>query len=445
MKTNKEESSKLKISYKLKNEKSPKKPLLAVISFGYKEMDLLTRKPVYKPIILTTGIKLEESNWDNTRKRPIDDTLYLEQLRIAEIISDVYKLLVIKNKVVVYDDFKNELDQALGRSAQPKVIEKVRLVDFIQKYFVDSNNIEKVSKSVYKNLMGKLEEYEKQIGKHVFSNDVNEELFLDFIEFYRPYAERINAVWSIQKTFKSTLSEISRVFKIPVFDPGKELSTRDKIQAETADAVYLNMEQIQRLIDYDPEEERLYNVKFIFMILLFTGCRESDVYKIVPEGNHSVKGESFNYARYITQKTKADILCPILKPLQRMFDENKGNPPRKISQQKFNKYIKELARKSELDEQVTVSYTDSTGKKKKLTKYLFEFISSHTGRRSFITNLINFIPLPTLTKITGHKLADKSIIFAYNKMTLLENAVMFCNQVRKASEEHHEYFPIELV
>jgi integrase len=444
MKSKNEESSKLKISYQLKTEKSPLKPVIAFINFGHKEIDLLTRKVTYKPLIISTGIKLLPADWNAELKMPnkIEDRNQIYEIHRNIVI--VYDKL-IKKGAIDFDEFKEELEERILGKEKKETVVKVRLVDFIRENIVAANTIKKTSKSPYKNLIGKLEEYERQIGKFIYSKDVNEEMYLNFIEFYRPYAERINAVWAIQKVFKAVLKEIARFYKIKVFDPATELSNRDKIQAENADAVYLDMDQIQMIIDFDPEDDRLYNVKYIFMILLFTGCRESDVYKIIPEAHHSVKGTSFNYCRYITQKTVTEIICPILKPLQDMFDENKGKPPRKIAQQKLNSYVKELALKSGLDQDVSTTYTDSTGKKKKITKKLYQFISSHTGRRSFITNLINFIPLPTLTKITGHKLQDKSIIFAYNKMTLLENAVMFCNQLRRATEENHEYFPFSLV
>lgn len=442
MKSN--ELSKLKINYQLKNEKTTKKPVIVNINFGYKEMDLLTRKFKYKPVIIPTGIKLLPSEWDAVNKMPLKLEDRNRLYEINAIINQVYQYLSLKGKVF-YLDFKEELEEKLRGKEKVVEIERIKVSDFILNQIITSDRLKKTSKTPYKNLANKLKEFEKQIGKPVMSNNIDEQLFLEFMDFIRSKVNKINAVWAMQKVFKATLHEISRLYKINVFEPGVQLSNRDKIQAETADAVYLNMEQIQRIIDYDPEEDRLYNVKYIFMILLFTGCRESDVYKIVPEKEHSVKGISFKYVRYITQKTEAEILCPILKPLQDMFDENEGKPPRKIAQQNLNSYLKELAKRCELDEEVTTTYTDSNGKKQMIKKKLYDFITSHTGRRSFITNLINFIPLPTLTKITGHKLQDKSIIFAYNKMSLLENAVMFFKQVGRATEENPEYFPFELV
>ena len=102
-----------------------------------------------------------------------------------------------------------------------------------------------------------------------------------------------------------------------------------------------------------------------------------------------------------------------------MFDKNQGKPPRKLALHKLNSYLKELVIRCKLDEEVSTSHTDSNGKKQTVKEKLYDFISSHTRRRSFITNLINFIPIPILTKMTRHKLQDKNIIFAYNKRPCL--------------------------
>ena len=441
MKSN--ELSKLKINYQLKNEKSVKKPVIVNINFGYKELDLLTRKYKYKPVIMPTGIKLLPGEWDAVNKMPLNLEDRNRLYEINTIINQVYQYLSLKGKVF-YLDFKEELEEKLRGKEKVHDIKLIKISDFILNHIITSDRLTDGTKSNYKNLANKLEEFEKQKGIAVTSNNLDEGLYLNIMDFVRSMVNKINAVWTIQKIFKSVLHEISRFYKISVFEPGKELSIRDKVQSENADAVYLNMEQIQKIIDFHPKEDRLKNAKYIFMILLFTGCRVSDVYKISPDNKYSSKGTSFNYVRYTTQKTETEIICPILKPLQLMFDKNKGKPPRKLSLHKLNSYLRELAMRCHLDEEVSTSHTDSNGKKKIVKKKFHEFISSHTGRRSFITNLINFVPIPILTKITGHKLQDKNIIFAYNKLTLLENAVMFYKQLPRITSENSEYFPFQL-
>lgn len=443
MKSN--ELSKLKINYQLKNEKTARRPVIVNINFGYKEMDLLTRTYKYRPLIISTGIKLLPEEWDAENKMPLNVEDRNRLYEINSIINQVFLYLSLKGSVS-YQDFKYELEEKIkGKEKKVVEIQRIKITDFIENHIRTNERITKGTRALYKNLANKIEDFEKKKGVALMSNNLDEKLFLEFMDSVREKVGRINSVWSIQKAFKATLHEIARFYKVDVFDPGEELASRDKVQSENADAVYLNMDQIQEIIKFNPKESSLKNAKFVFMTLLFTGCRESDVYKIYPETKHSAKGVTFNYVRYISQKTETEIICPILKPLQDMYDANDGRPPRKISQQKLNKYIKEIVRYCGLDEDVITTYTDSKGKKQMIRKKLHEFVTSHTGRRSFVTNLINFIPLPTLTKITGHKLQDKSIIFAYNKMTLVENAVMFWKLLKQVTKENVEYFPFRLV
>ncbi len=256
---------------------------------------------------------------------------------------------------------------------------------------------------------------------------------------------RINSVWTVQKVFKATLHEITRKYKIKIFDPTLELSSKDKIQFANIDSIYLNFEQIKIIIDHEPSTDSLKNTKLILLTLLFTGCRESDVYKIQPNNTYCKNGISFNYARYFSLKTDTEIIVPILKPLEDAFEKNGGNPAYPISQQKFNEYVKVLIEECELDEVVTTSFIDATGKKQFETKNLYDFVSSHIGRRSFVTNLINHIPITILTKITGHTLKDKSIIFGYNKISTLDNAVLFRKQLQQACIDHPDHFLFNLV
>ena len=128
-----------------------------------------------------------------------------------------------------------------------------------------------------------------------------------------------------------------------------------------------------------------------------------------------------------------------------MFDKFNGESPKKVAQQTFNDDVKMLAMQCKLNEEVTVSHTDAKGVKQFVTKKFYQFVSSHIGRRSFITNLINYIPIPILTKITGHVIQDNEIIYGYNKISLIENASLFRRLLTRVIEENKEDFPLKLV
>ena len=107
-----------------------------------------------------------------------------------------------------------------------------------------------------------------------------------------------------------------------------------------------------------------------------------------------------------------------------------------------------------MNDEITLSYTNAHGKKEFVTQKLFDFVSSHIGRRSFITNLINFVPITVLSKITGHAnsipipefdLSDTSVIFKYNKISLIDNAARFVKELKQQVKSNRDYFPFELV
>ena len=127
------------------------------------------------------------------------------------------------------------------------------------------------------------------------------------------------------------------------------------------------------------------------------------------------------------------------------FKANNDQPPHSISAQKFNDYVKDLAKFAGLTEDVTLSFTNSYGKKEYEVKPFHQFVTSHIGRRSFITNLINYIPVTILSKITGHSLTNKNVIFSYNKISLLDNSVMFVKELKRVQENYVEEVSIELV
>ncbi|MBI1836432.1 MAG: hypothetical protein HYR91_04115 [Flavobacteriia bacterium] len=435
---------KLIINYSLKSGIQGEIPIIATLNFGYKEFDVLKNEFIYKPLRYYIGLKLKKEEWDAKSKIPYNKSKYAELLKIEEQIINTFKYLEHK-KDLTPENFKLELDSKIKGKEDSKIIQRLRIVDFIREEIIKTKAIKSESLKPYTGLANKLEKFEEKIGKLIYTNDLNEELYLQFINEAKNRLSKINGVWAIQKTFKATINEISRKYKITIFNPTVDLAQKDKIQAVSVDAIYLNFHHINSIIKYKPETEKLKNTKLILLTLLFTGCRESDVYKIIPIEGTDKNGNKFLYARYLSQKTDTEIVVPILKPLENALKENKFQPPNPISQQKFNEYVKELVALAKLKDDVTISFVNAQGKKEFQTKKFYDFVTSHIGRRSFVTNLINYVPITILTKITGHTLKDKSIIFGYNKISLIDNAIQFRKILKQACDENKDHFVFKLV
>lgn len=441
---------KLKINFSLKSGIEGEKPLIASLNFGYKEFDALKQNYVYKPLRYYTGMKMHKHEWDDELKRPLNKVKYAELLQMEQKINEVFNYLKSHGDVTP-DMLKDELDTKLKGKSASQIVTKVRIVDFIRQDIAKSTVLKPKTIANYLGLANKIEKFEEEIGKSIYSNELDEKLYKAFMEFSKKDMNKINAVWSIQKQMKSTLREIARKFKIKVFDPSVELANKDKIRNTKIEAVYFDFEKIQKIIEYQPSTEALKNTKLILLTLIFTGCRLSDVYKIEPKFTYNKGGVKFDYAQYISQKTDTQIIVPILKPLADAIKENGGKTASPISQEAFNVNVKILIEQCKIKEDITLTYIDQNGKKQFMTKMFYELVSSHIGRRSFISNLINYIPLPILTKITGHKISEISeaknldVIFGYNQTSLMDNAVLFRKHLSLVVKEHAKVFKVKLI
>ena len=433
----------IKISYKLKDTRAEESAVIMMVNFGYKEYDSLKDKYIYKPLKYYTGITVKTAEWNQEEKLPNSKKLVTKLLKLEETTRKVFDYLVLENKEITPAILKDEIDHKT--KGIRKIKHRIRIYDFIEQVILKGNSRGAGTLRNYRKLANKIKDFEEIKGKYIYVDDVNEQLWLEFKAWLQTKLGRMNSVWDILKNFKATLNEIARKHKIEVFQPAKELAKMDKVSLVLEDKIFFDFDHIQTLIEYNPETASLKNVKGILLTLLFTGCRYSDVFKIKPEYTYEKNDFSFPYARYVSEKSNEDIIVPILKPLSDFYAQNDGETPYPITDVKFNVYVKDLVKYAKIDDDVTLSYTDARGRKQYETKKFYDFVTSHIGRRSFITNLINYIPITILTKITGHRLVDKSVIFGYNKISLEENAALFVKELKRQMETNPEEFKIALI
>jgi integrase len=108
-------------------------------------------------------------------------------------------------------------------------------------------------------------------------------------------------------------------------------------------------------------------------------------------------------------------MVPIHPTTKAIFEKYDFNFPKPISNQKFNEYLKDICKLARIDAAHTKKRTIG-GIETDETAPKYEFISSHTARRSFATNLYNAdFPTLDIMKITGHK--TEKAFMRYIKIT----------------------------
>jgi hypothetical protein len=97
----------------------------------------------------------------------------------------------------------------------------------------------------------------------------------------------------------------------------------------------------------------------------------------------------------------------LTKRVLRIVEKRNGNFPRSISAVNYNKYIKEVCREAGLIEIVEGSKKVVNPVTKEIRKIdgfypKYELVTSHIGRRSYVTNNRNIMPDNLIMNNTGH-------------------------------------------
>lgn len=184
--------------------------------------------------------------------------------------------------------------------------------------------------------------------------------------------------------------------------------------------IYLKEDEINAIYNEDFEQDYLDNARDWFIIGLRTGFRISDFLKLTKK--NLVDG----FIEKQTIKTDFPVIIPIHNQVKAILEKRNGSFPRKISDQKFNDYIKIICEEvgfKEVVEGAKISeiILKKNGKKetihrKQVGKFpKHELVTSHICRRSFATNLYGKIDTLTIMKITGHK--TEAQFLSYIKIT----------------------------
>ncbi len=86
--------------------------------------------------------------------------------------------------------------------------------------------------------------------------------------------------------------------------------------------------------------DRLDKVRDWLIISCFTAQRISDFFYFSSE--NIIEHHGLKLLRFKQKKTKKDVVLPILDDVQQVLDKRNGSFPNKISDQKYNDYIKEV-------------------------------------------------------------------------------------------------------
>lgn len=161
------------------------------------------------------------------------------------------------------------------------------------------------------------------------------------------------------------------------------------IREKETDVVFLTLEELMILYNYDFESERLGRVRDMYCFSCFTGFRHCDVV--------TLKNEHLNEVMVTKtqKKTQKQVSIPLNKYAKAILDKYRGqeSPLHKISNQKANEYLKECLKYIAEDQEPGKLFNRKIIEKRVIGQRveenavpLYDGITFHSGRKTFITN-----------------------------------------------------------
>ena len=379
-----------------------------------------------KRTILNTGIAIPPRYWSKKRQIITSDLpkeygtvdfLLKElkhKLRFAEDLVDLALRKNIQNKgKFVKEAFVLNLDIDELERSEEKIkqltgeVEKINLDIYFQldDYIkLKTGKVSKATINVFQNIKAHLKAYEEFSGKPITFKSFDFDFYDRFVSFLTfDYVQsrfkkqiiglKVNTVGKTIKQLKIFLKDRVRRKIIEPID-----LTDFKVPDEESDAIYLNFKEIEAIYRADlslyPD---LIADRNRFIVACLTGLRFSDFSLIEP---HDLR----NGLLYKKQK-KSDhwVVIPLRKEAQEMLEELfKQNTP-VSSNPDFNRNIKIIGKLAGVNNLISFSYKKGNAQIK-VTKAKCDWITSHTGRRSFCTNeFLAGTPVKIIMQISGHK------------------------------------------
>lgn len=368
--------------------------------------------------------------WDINRHRPKRTNKHKFGSDITTRLNDVesFVLETFKtNRDIPKDEFVKKIKVAIGKTKEIAAQQKNdNLLDFLQKFIVERESNPEFGHSIvrcYRNLETRLKQFSDENKTKLKFNDIADEFATNFKNFLFSKDLQPSTVKRFFKDLKTVMNN--------AFERGEHSNTAYKRKSfivkndMPTSSIFLTLKQLQKieslnLLDNPP----LTIARDWFLIGCYTGLRVSDYQRLNKTHIRTIEsstGVSFQVIDILTQKTKKQVMIPINTPLSNILQRyNNDFPSERYRDQTLNQQIKEIGKLASLNDAVPIT-TMRGGTKQEKTTQLYEKLTTHVGRRTFINNLrLQGAPDNQINKATGH--TSKDMINTYDRITLEQNA-----------------------
>lgn len=385
-----------------------------------------------------TGFSIHPQNWSTVKSFPKStdevNKRLIEKLKALEsFILD--KINEAQGKGISIDRvfLEQKVDECFNRvkaSDKTLVTNHVHhIIDNAQTRKIKGRNKIGLSDNTLKNYqtyLKILENYEKHLRKPIHFMDID----FHFVERFKTWL--INKQkYSINHSGKSIAflksiaidAERSGVAVNPFVHQIEAFSEAN----EDRHIITLSFQELEEIRKAALKREALINARKWLLLGCEIGQRVEDLLKVTDKNIRQTPGGPVIDLKQ--QKTKKDVTIPVNG---RAYQAIQDGFPYRISEQKFNGYIKDISLEAGLDELVKGKKYDKDIQRKVLGDFSkHELITSHTCRRSFATNYYKKMPTTILMTITGHSKESTFLSYINKPKDTDENARLFMDYFKR--------------
>ena len=356
-----------------------------------------------------TNLAVSKIYWSKQHKKKSKD-IEITNLQ-TEINNELNKIenhvLTAFNSVnpesITKEWLSSQIDYYYNPPTEDKAIPKdiVNYIDFYIEY--RKHEIKKRTKSKFTVIKHKLQRLESFRKKQILIADVNDSFKNEFVSYCKGEAYAQNTIQRELAIIK-TFCKHARFVGIETHPQLDSLM----LEKEKVSKIYLSFDDLTKIENISKNQltDSLANAKDWLIISCYTGQRISDFMRFTDEQIRIEDGK--HLIEFTQQKTGKNMTVPLHKKVLEILNKRNGSFPYKISDQKYNNFIKTICELAEINEPTTGSKIVETKKGSKIfrkqsgTYKKHELVTSHIGRRSFATNFYGKIPTTYLIYITGH-------------------------------------------
>lgn len=354
-----------------------------------------------KRVNISLKRKVNISTWGEKLQRAIgtDKDSRILNLYLNEVQSKVYR---------IYEDFKREEVPFTSQMVKAKFLgeDKTR---FSFQELIDYYN-EKMRHKLHKNTMGQYKTSQRYMMEFILKeyklvdiplSNIEYSFIIGFEDFLRSYVPKSGQSKIGNNTAMKHIKRLRRMvtlaYRMKWID--RDPFVNFKMKIEKKERSFLTDFELLSIEDLSSSIERLMVVKDLFVFSCYTGISYVDIVHL-SEDNIVIGIDGSPWIMAKRAKTGALFKIPLLPKAAILIDKYKdhyrtngtSNLFPKLSNQKLNSYLKEIA--------------DLCGIKKNLT--------FHMARHTFATTvtLSNGVPIETVSKLLGHIKLSTTQIYA---------------------------------